>query len=154
MRGPDSDIDFEIDEDPFYKRCPRCQSQQLIQVVHGMPAFREEFNESTYAARDSQGVWHYRTPEEYEAERRAARESGVDSANPRLNYTHYYGRADGAFYELAGCVMEFGDPSVYLNNTCRACGLIFGYGDDERNDELLEGEEYDDEFFDDEEEED
>jgi len=142
-----AEVNFETEEDEFYRTCPRCQSRQLIQIIHGMPAFRDEFQQSTYAARDRQGQWYYRTPEEFEAERRLARESGVDLASPRLNYTHYYGSADGPFFELAGCCIEYGDPSVYLNSTCRACGLVFGFSEDHRNDELAEGEEYDDDFF-------
>ena len=130
----------EWSHDPFYDECPRCHSTQLIKVIHGMPMFRDEFEQRTYAARDAEGVWHYRTeqdrhePSEASLEYEAFDERIFPDA-PHLFFTSYYGTPQGALYELAGCVIMMGDPSALLNTTCRACGLRYGFQDDDRNDE-------------------
>ncbi len=141
----------EFPHDPFYDECPRCHSTQLIKVIHGMPMFREEFQHQTYAARDAEGVWHYRTEQDrHESTEESPEYETFDPRIfpdvPHLYFTSYYGTPEGALYELAGCVIMMGDPSALLDTTCRACGLRYGFRDDDRNDEE-EPREFDYELF-------
>ena len=103
--------------------CPRCASPRLCTTVHGLPEFSEFVQTKVWAARDISGVWHYRTVE-------------PDYAAESLDFSSFLGDIDGEIFDFAGCTIAFGDETVYLNHSCRDCGLRFGYSEDERCDEF------------------
>jgi len=87
--------------------------------------FSEFDQRETWAARDSEGVWHYR-------------DADPEGSSEPLRFRMFLGSPDGELFSFAGCVIEYGDESFHLNHACRDCGLRYGYSEDDTCDDFDE----------------